>query len=213
MIRSICIFSASLVLLLATGCSVLNPGPPATNVLLPVSPSVSPHPDRLPMQLLVTRPVTNGATETDRIMALMNGYEVRALDSARWVSPIPVLIQRHLVDALDASRRFTSVNWEGNNIEDNYRISTDIRRFFLRYDTPGSPPVADVSIVFSLVRSDSGKIVARTHMQLEEPCQENTVEAFVSTFGRIMTGILSQTVDWVVENMEPKPEKQKRKRR
>jgi len=213
MIRSVCIFSASLVFLLSAGCSVLNPGPAATNVLLPVNIAVAPQSNRLPVQLLVTRPVTNGATETDRIMALMNGYEIRALDSARWVSPIPVLVQRYLVDALDASRRFAEVNWEGSNTEDNYRVSTDIRRFFLRYDAPGIPPVVDVSIVFSLIRSDSGKVVARTHMQMEEPCRENTLEAFVNAFGRIMTETLSQTVDWVVKNMEAQPEKQKAKRK
>ena len=213
MIRKTCIPLAILVLLLSAGCTVLDPGPAATNVLLPVTVSVAPQSNRMPIQLRVTRPVADGATETDRIMALMNGHEVRALDSARWVNPVPALVQRHLVDALEASRRFTSVNWEGSGVEDKYRLSTDIRRFFLRYDSSGGPPVADVAMVFSLIRSETGTVVARTYAHVEEPCRENTLEAFVNAFGKATTRVLTQTVDWVVATVEAQNKQHKKGRK
>ena len=216
MIRKACCVFLSVLFLLPAGCALLDPGPPMASVILPVQVPVASQSDRLPVQLLVTRPAADGGTGTDRIMALMNGYEVRALDSAKWVSPVPMMVQRQLVDALEASRRLAAVSWEESNIDEKYRLSTDIRRFFLRYDTADKPPTADTTMVFSLVRTETGKILARKLIQMEEPCQDNTVQAFVAAFSQAMTKTLTQTTDWVVETLEMQlatdaaPAKQKR---
>ncbi|MCC8194075.1 MAG: ABC-type transport auxiliary lipoprotein family protein [Deltaproteobacteria bacterium] len=203
--RKLCIVLASLVFLLPAGCALLDPGPPMANVILPLQLPAGSQAERMPVQLLVARPSADGATNSDRIMALMNGYEIRALDSAKWVSPVPAIVQRQLVDALEASRRFAAVNWEESNVDDKYRLSTDIRRFFLRYDVSGSAPVADTAMVFSLVRSDTGKIVARRFVRVEEACQGNSLDAFVAAFSRAMTKTLAQTTEWVVQTLEAQP--------
>ena len=188
--------------LFAAGCAVLDPGPPMTGVILPVEYPEASGAERLPLQLLVARPAADSGTGTDRIMALMNGYEVRALDSAKWVNPVPAIVQRQLIDALESSRRLAAVGWEESNIDEKYRLSTDIRRFYLRYDTADTPPVADTAIVFSLVRTDTGKIVARRIVRVEEQCGDNSLSAFVAAFGRAMTKTLAVTTEWVIAELE-----------
>lgn len=202
-------------LLLPAGCAMLDPGPPMTSVILPVQMPQFSQAGRMPVQLLVARPSAEGATGSERIMALMNGYEVRALDSAKWVAPIPNIVQRQLIDALESTRRFAAVSWEESNVDEKYRLSTDIRRFFLRYDTAGAAPVADTALVFTLVKTETGSIVARKFVRMEEPCDGNSLEAFVTAFSQAMTKTLAETSGWVVEQIEaqlaaPK-EQQKRK--
>lgn len=210
-----CVF-LSVFLFLSAGCAVLDPGPPMTSVILPVGMPPSSQTGRLPVQLLVARPSAEGSTGSERIMALMNGYEVRALDSAKWASPVPNMVQRQLVDALESTRRFAAVSWEESNVDEKYRLSTDIRRFFLRYDKAGAAPTADITMIFTLVKTATGTIVAREFVRIEEPCEGNSLELFVAAFSRGMTKALSKTTGWVVEQMEAQlaapMEQQNRKR-
>lgn len=212
MIRNACIVLLGVFFLLPAGCAVLDPGPPMTNVILPVRyPELAPG-ERMPIQLLVARPAADSSTSSDRILALMNGYEVRALDSAKWVGTIPSIVQRKLVDALEASRRFAAVGWEETNFDEKYRLSTDIRQFYLRYDEAGKAPVVDMAFVYSLVKTDTGKIIARKLVQVEVPCTGNSLEAFVTAFGRAMTETLAVSVDWVVAQLEARQAEETRKK-
>lgn len=202
MIRIACCAFLSAALLFPAGCAMLDPGPPMTSVILPARMPQSSPGGKMPVQLLVARPSAEGATGSERIMALMNGYEVRALDSAKWAAPVPNIVQRQLVDALESTRRFAAVSWEESNVDEKYRLSTDIRRFYLRYDTAGAVPVADTAMIFTLVKTETGSIVARKFMHIEEPCDGNSLEAFVTAFSRAMTKTLEETSGWVAEQLE-----------
>ncbi len=199
MIRGVCVFVFVACL---AGCALLDPGPTMTSVILPVTMPEPSLAGRLPVSLRVSRPVADGATGTDRIMALMNGYEVRALDSAKWADSIPAITQRQLVDALESTRRLAGVSWEENVADQKYRLSTDIRRFFLRYDPGNAVPVVDTGMMFSLIRLDTGVVIARHFIRIEAPCRENTLDAFVAAFSEAMTKTLAQASAWVVETLE-----------
>lgn len=212
MIRNVCIVLLGVLFLLSAGCAMLDPGPPMTNVILPVRyPEFAPG-ERMPIQLLVARPAADSSTSSDRILALMNGFEVRALDSAKWVGTVPSIVQRKLIDALESSRRFAAVGWEESNFDEKYRLSTDIRRFYLRYDDAGKAPVADMAFVYSLVKTETGKIVARRLVQAEEPCADNSLEAFVMAFSRAMTETLTISTEWVVAQLEAQQAEETRKK-
>lgn len=200
--RAFHIFLFSLLLLCPAGCALLDPGPPMTSVILPTQLPQPSQDGRLPAQLLVTRPVVDGTPSSDRILALVNGYEVRALDSAKWATPIQAIVQRQLVDALESTRRLAGVGWEESSLDHKYRLSTDIRRFFLRYEHENAAPVADTAMVFSLVRSDTGKVIVRRLIRIEEPCQDNTLSSFVAAFSQAMTKTLAQMAEWVVDSLE-----------
>lgn len=216
MIRIIrCVF-LGVCLLMPAGCAgMFDPGPPMTNVILPSEMPAFSEAGRLPVHLRVGRPAADSSTDTDRIMALMNGYEVRALDSAKWVSPVPVMLQRQIVDALEASRRFAAVGGDGGGTADKFRLASDIRRFFLRYDDSRQFPVVDLAIVFSLTKTETGSIIARRFVRIEEPCTGNSLDAFVAAFSRAMTQTLAITAKWTAEQLEAQlaapPKKQSRK--
>ena len=191
------------VLLLLPGCAGLfDPGPPMASVILPVKMPEPSTRGRMPLQLLVARPAADESNRTDRIMALMNGFEVRALDTAKWVSPVPQMVQRQLVDSLESTRRFAAVGWEESNLDARFRLGTDIRRFYLRYDANNAAPVADIVMVFTLVNPETGKVAARKLVRVEEQCAGNSVKEFVDAFGRGMTGVLATASQWTAESLD-----------
>lgn len=192
-----------LFLQLLPGCAALfDPGPPMANVILPVQLPRASGEARMPLQLLVARPAADESTRTDRIMALMNGFEIRALDAAKWVNPVPQMVQTRLVDSLESTRRFAAVGWEESNLDAKYRLGTDIRRFYLRYEDNGQPPAVDIVMVFTLVNPETGKILARKLTQVEERCSGNSLKEFVDAFSAGMTKALAEVSGWVVERLE-----------
>lgn len=191
------------VFLLLPGCAGLfDPGPPMARVLLPVQMPQPSTEGRLPLQLLVSLPVADESNRTDRIMALMNGFEIRALDSAKWISPVPQMVQRQLVDGLEATRRFAAVGREESNLNGQIRLGTDIRRFYLRYDGGGAAPTADIAMVFTLISRETGEALARKLVHVEEHCAGNSLKAFVDAFGRGMTRVLAEVSRWTAERLE-----------
>lgn len=186
-----------------SGCgSLFDPGPPMSQVILPVHIDTAATADRMPVRVLVSYPVTDAAASTDRIMALMNGFELRALDSARWVAPVPGLVQRLLIDSLEASRRLQAVGWEESAVGAEIRLTTDIRRFYLRYDAPGENPVADIGLVFSLMDISNGKIISRRIINVERQCAGNSLPEFVAAFSAGMAEVLEQANEWVLGAVE-----------
>lgn len=192
------VFWLCLALPALSGCALLNPGPPVAQVILPVRHTIPKDATRMPAQLLVAQPVTDGATGTDRILALMDGYEIRALDSAKWASPVPWMVQRLLIDAIESTRGFEGVGWEESLAGAGIRLQTDIRRFYLRYDAQSALPVADLAFVFTLVDTKTGKVFARTLLTAEQPCAGSDVREFVAAYSIGMTKILDQCGEWVV---------------
>lgn len=195
------LFFCSMILTL-NGCAVLNPGPPMAQVILPIRMPVAKEIKRMPVQVLVAQPVTDAATGTDRILALMAGYEIRALGEAKWASPVPWMVQRLLIDTLEASQRLEGVGWEESMSDADVRLATDIRRFYLVYDQPGEPPVADLAFTFSLVDLKTGKTFARTVIAAKQPCAGNSLHEFVAAYSLGMTKVLDQSNEWILRKTE-----------
>lgn len=184
------------------GCALLDPGPPMRQVILPVQMPPAQEANRMPVQVLVAHPVTDSAARTDRILALMNGYEIKALDSAKWASPIPWIVQRLLIDSLESTRRFAAVGWEESSMESSIRLSTDLRRFYLRYEEGDPVPTVDVTLILTLTDLATSKVFARTIISAERRCAGNNIQEFVAAFSSAMTKVLEQSNEWAVRMVD-----------
>lgn len=184
------------------GCAVLDPGPPMGQVILPIHMPPAQEANRMPVQVLVAHPVTDSATRTDRILALMNGYEIKALDSAKWASPVPWIVQRLLIDSLESTRRFAAVGWEESPMESSIRLATDLRRFYLRYDGGDPVPTVDITLILTLTDLDTSKVFARTIISAEQRCAGNNIKEFVAAFSSAMTKVLGQSNEWAVRKVD-----------
>ena len=183
--------------------AMFDPGPPMKQILLSVEVPPAARPLRpLPLQLLVMSPIPSAGTGTDRIVALMNGYEIKSLDSAKWLEPVPKMFQRLLIETLDGSGRFVSVSQEESSQDSRVRLVSEISHFYLRYAESGEPPVVEIGCTFTLANMESGAILGRTHVLKTSPCTENREGAIVAAFGEAMKDVLVTVRDWAVATLK-----------
>lgn len=186
---------------LAACGALLDPGPPMRQMYLPAKAAEAAPAQPLPVQILVAQPLSISGSGVDRIMALMNGYEVKALDSAKWVESIPILLQRLMLHTLDDSGWFAAVSREESSQDSQVRLVTEIQNFYLVYGENERIPTAEVSLVFSLIDMKTGKLISRTHSKHATVCKENSEEAFVAAFSQGVSASLTEMRDWTRETL------------
>lgn len=199
--RSICIF-CFVVLLSGGGCSLLDVPPPLSQVLLaPVPP---PRPETAGpstgMQLVVAEPVADGVASSDRISAVFNGYEVRFLAGVRWTAPAPRLLQRLFVESLYGSGLFAGVGEAGGAMRSDLRLSTDVRRFGLRY-REAKTPVVEAAFTFRLVDARSGSVLGTLSLRDEENTAEDSVSHYMLAFNTMMSRVLGALNAWTAKTV------------
>ncbi|MDR2668546.1 MAG: ABC-type transport auxiliary lipoprotein family protein [Desulfovibrio sp.] len=163
--------SALLLFLLASafslaGCgSLLNSGPAPTRLLL--KPMLPPRTAGRPInkQLVVAAPTSGNIPAGDGITVIFRNREIRMLAAARWTSEVPLLIQRSLVDALEATGGLRGVGDDTTGLQADVRLLTDIREFGLRWGDDDSPPVGAFAAVFRLLDLRNGRISDSLHVE------------------------------------------------
>lgn len=182
-----------------TGCGkFLDPGPPLPRVLLNPELSTSPANAVASQQILVVRPEAGNDIDTERIAAIFDGLKVKYLGNARWVAPAPVMMQRLMVDSLESAGYFTGVGDEASGLTSQLRLSMDIRRFHLRYDS-AAKPVAEVAMTLRLVDLRTGTSLGFTRVETTQPAQGEDLRELVAAFNTAVSRALKQATDWVFE--------------
>lgn len=179
-----------------TGCArVLDPGPPPLRIML--MPEL-PRPEvaqRLvpPLQIVVALPETGRALDTDHI-AVIQGREVSYLPNARWSSHLPQMLQRHIIDALDAGSRCGDVAAEGAGVFPDYRLVTDIQHFAARQDAEGRR--IDMSLRLQLLDVRKGRVVSSTVAMATVPLANGERASILDGFEKALGEVLAITTRW-----------------
>lgn len=181
------------------GCGkFLDPGPPLPQVLLnPELPGPTAS-AAMPLQVLVARPEAGSDINTDRIAALFDGLKVKYLSNARWASPVPGMVQRLMVDSLEASKCFSGVGDEASGLTSQLRLSMDIKRFYLRYDA-GAKPVVDIAVTLRLVNLQTGNSLGFTRVETAQAAQSEDLRDLVDAFNVATGRVLKQSSAWVLD--------------
>ncbi len=198
----------ALLALLLPGCGkILDPGAPITQVLLAARMPAPAQGKALPYQLVVSQPVAGSDIAGDRIAGLMHGYEVRYLDSAKWSARVPDMLQRLLVDSLEAANVLAGVGTDESGLDPQIRLSTDITRFYLLYGQPGKPPVAEVSFRARLTDLRSGTALGNTFVEAAQPSAGETPQELIAAFSMAVSRALAKNSEWVAATLSAIPPK------
>ena len=193
-------------LMLATGLfgcgKFLDPGPPIPRVVLnPELPASTPA-SALPLQILVARPEAGNDIDTERIAAIFDGFTIKYLGNARWALPAPVMLQRLMVESLEAASCFSGVGDESSGLTSQLRLSMDIRRFHLRYD-PNAQPVVDMALTLRLVDLKTGTSLGFTRLEATQPAKSEELRDLIEAFNTVVSRMLKQGSAWVFEAAAP----------
>jgi cholesterol transport system auxiliary component len=181
------------------GCgSLLNSGPAPTRLLL--KPALPPHTTARPInkQLVVATPTSGNIPAGDGIAVVLRNREIRMLAAARWTAEASLLIQRSLVDALEATGGLRGVGDDTEGLQADVRLLTDIREFGLRWGEDDTPPVGVFAAVFRLLDLRNGRISGSLHVEATAPAAgKNNTDLAVACETALSKG-LAQCAAWVL---------------
>ena len=137
---------------LLSGCA--SSAPPSTfNLSAPTGGySVS----RARASLVVVQPTATAPADGDRIVVRTGPRTIAYLHGAQWVEPLPALVQDRLIEAFENARLIRSVSRPSDNLNADFKLVTEIRRF----DIDAATGEAVVEIAAKLASESNGAIVA-----------------------------------------------------
>ncbi|MCC6946220.1 MAG: membrane integrity-associated transporter subunit PqiC [Bradyrhizobiaceae bacterium] len=107
--------------------------------------------------LVVALPTALRAIDSERVIVQPTPGEVNYLAGARWSDRVPRLVQARIIEAFENSKRIRAISREGEKLQADYKLDTEVREFGLQI-TPS--PQAFVEISVRLVNARNGRVVA-----------------------------------------------------
>jgi cholesterol transport system auxiliary component len=175
------------------GCSVLR-GPPIPQlyVLRPqVPPSAGPA---VNWRLAVSAPDAVASLDTQRIALTRSSTTMDYFANAAWTDRVPLLLQRQLIQAFDATGRILSVDRDTSGLEADYVLQTEIREFQARYDTPDGAPQIVINIQAKLARMPQREIAANLNATQQASASGNDLDSIVVAFNQAAGAAIAQIV-------------------
>jgi len=149
--------------------------------------------------IVVQTPVASGALNSDRIVVMPSRLQVQYLAGARWVDPVPDLVQSLLTESLGNTGAFRFVGRTTTGPLPDYTILTEIHDF--QAETTGNeaaPIVARVKLSLALMRESDGTIVASRRISAVEPAADVDAAQVVAAFNAATDKVLEQAVAWIL---------------
>jgi cholesterol transport system auxiliary component len=198
--------SALLLMLVAIFCldgcgSLLNSGPAPTRLLLRPAPPPRTTARPVNRQLVVAAPTTGNLPAGDGIAVVFHNREVRLLADARWTADVPLLIQRSVVDALEATGGLRGVGDDTAGMQADARLLTDVREFGLRWGEDDAPPVGVFSAVFRLLDLRNGRISESLHVEATATAAGKSNADLAAACETALSKGLAQCSAWVLAGM------------
>jgi cholesterol transport system auxiliary component len=181
------------------GCgSLLNSGPAPARLLL--KPTLPPRTAARPVnkQLVVAAPTSGNIPSGDGISVVFRNREIRMLAAVRWTAEAPLLIQRGLVDALDATGGLRGVGDDTEGLQADVRLLTDIREFGLRWGEDDTPPVGVFAAVFRLLDLRNGRISGSLHVEATAQASGKNNTDLAAACETALSKGLAQCAAWVL---------------
>lgn len=115
--------------------------------------------------------------------------------NSEWSNNMRKLLQGTLIDVLDSSRLFKAVLSDTSTLKENYRLESNIFAFEHRVRGENSHSV--VSIQFTLINADTGKLVKSRRFSYQEPTTSTDAKGYASATNAIMTRLSGDLVGWL----------------
>lgn len=185
--------------LVLSGCfSVLDPGDPP--IRLQLRPAMPGHLGGKPVnrQIAVALPQAGQDTDSDNVMLLFNGRELRSLAGVRWSDSAPSMVQRNLVDALEASGALRGVGDDSSGLNADARLLTEIRDFSLHYTDEKNAPTAVLEATFRVLSLQSGKVLGSRAVTAQSQATGTDNKALVGAMENALGDAIAQVTPWAV---------------
>lgn len=114
----------------------------------------------VPRDVIVERPTTSGALDTDRIMIRPNALQAQYLPDVRWSETTPVMVQTLMLRAIEATGAVRYVGRSPLGVSGDYAIVTEVVDFQAEADPAGPGATVQMRLLVRMVREADARIVA-----------------------------------------------------
>ncbi len=149
--------------------------------------------------IVVEPPAASGVFDTDRILVMPSPLQVQYLAGARWVDPVPDIMQSLLTESLGNTGAFRFVGRTTIGPLPDYTLLTEILDF--QAETTGNeaaPIVVRVRLSLALMRESDGRIIASRRVSAVEAAAGADAPQMVTAFNAATGKVLEQAVTWVL---------------
>ena len=186
-----------------TACGSLDkligpPDAPQIYALRPPAPTMQSSGNKVGWALAIQKPDAPGNLDSARIALARNSTQLDYYANAAWPDRLPDLVQTALLAGFETSGRIDAVSRDDDALQSDYQLSTDLRAFEARYDTPAGAPGVAVSIIAHMADTKSRKILANLSVDLTEPASANSVDAVVQALNAALAKAVEQIVQWAL---------------
>jgi len=118
--------------------------------------------------------------------------------NSQWSNNISRILQGTFIEVLDRSRLFKIVLSDMSTLEENYRLESTI--FDFEHQVRGADSYAVVSIQFTLINADKGRLVKSKRFSYQEPTPSTDAKGYAIATNRAIVKLSHDLVEWLKSN-------------
>ncbi len=188
-------FSTLLLSLMLGGCISLLPdqGPRPKQIILEPQTVSVPNRDLPRGSIAVSRPTAPTLNEENRLVIHYDKDQLNLVDHISGVTyqdNLPDMVQRHMVKAMLASKKFNAVGFATDSFKKTHILESDINSFAIHV-TP-SRMFARVQISAKLLDHKSRQVIWQKQFMSEAPIKDHQLKAFVPALKEAYQSVLYQ---------------------
>lgn len=148
--------------------------------------------------LVVEIPAASGAIDTDRILIRPQPTQVQYLPDARWIEPVPLMIQSALVEGIERSGGFRFVGRKPLGASGDVAVVGNLVDFHAALVPGTDGATVDVRLAIRLVREEDVSVIASRTFAATEAAPDTSTPAIVGAYDRAAARVVGDAVAWVL---------------
>jgi len=115
--------------------------------------------------------------------------------NSEWSNNMSKLLQGTLIDMLSNSKLFKAVLADTSTLKENYRLESNI--FTFEHRVRDKESYADVSMQFTLIDADTGKLVKSKRFSYTEPTPSVDAEGYAKATNIVIQRLGKDLIEWI----------------
>ena len=115
--------------------------------------------------------------------------------NSQWSNNLSKLLQGTIIDVISSNKLFKAVLADTSTLKENYRLESNIFSFEHRVRAKASHAV--VSIQFTLIDADSGKLVKSKRFSYQEPTPSTDAKGYAAATNVIIAKMSEDLLEWL----------------
>lgn len=154
--------------------------------------STSPYKNKV---VKVTFPYSLREQITEKMNFSYSNSDYGTYLNSEWSNNMSKLLQGTIIDVLSKSKLFKAVLADTSTLKENYRLESNI--FTFEHRVRGKESYADVSMQFTLIDADTGKLVKSKRFSYTQATPTVDAKGYAIATNRVMHKLSQDLVAWI----------------